>query len=358
MQRSGDRSIRGKVLQILHPALQWAIWEGRNDALLHGSIVSAHGIWENAKAFIAAWGCFYGGASSIPVLQDFILISTQGLFWSHIVLDYKQVWGAKEKALAELRGSWEGSFSDIPAYYKELERTNPGVYTVLEMRGTIFPRFMWSFSQSITVFKYTCRPIIGVDGTHLKGADGEDEILPLAFAVVEVECNATWEWFFHESSTHIIGPIPGLVINSDRHPGLLHSIPLHFPDAYHGFCLRHMSENLKKACEDHVSESLFWTLARAFSPMKFDEVMRNIRLQSEDVYKWINNVPKEHWARVHFPVNRYELDTTNICESVNALLLEARSLSIVSLIEAVRTRSLIKFYKRFQKIRKKQQDFK
>ncbi|KAK1306660.1 hypothetical protein QJS10_CPA10g01516 [Acorus calamus] len=201
------------------------------------------------------------------------------------------------------------------------------------MRGTIFSRFMWSFSQSSTAFKCTCRPIIGVDGTHLKGADGEDGILPLAFAVVEVECNATWEWFM--SHLHnIIGLIPGLVINYDRHPGLLHSIPLHFPDAYHGFCLRHMSENLKKACKDHVSESLFWTLARAFSPMKFDEDMWNIRVQFEDVYKWINNVPKEHWARVHFPVNRYELGTTNICESVNALLLEARSLPIVSLIEA------------------------
>ncbi|KAK1307309.1 hypothetical protein QJS10_CPA10g01533 [Acorus calamus] len=258
----------------------------------------------------------------------------------NIVLDYKQVWRAKEKALAELRGSWEGSFSDIQAYCKKLERTNPGVYTVLEMRGTIFSRFMWSFSQSITAFKCTCRPIIGVDGTHLKGrysgslliatgADGEDGILPLAFAVVEVVCNATWEWFM--SHLHnIIGPIPGLVINSDQHPGLLHSIPLHFPDVYHGFCLRHMSENLKRACKDHVSEFLFWTLARAFSPMKFDEVMRNIRLQSEDVYKWINNVPKEHWARVHLPVNRYELGTTNICESVNALLLEARSLPMLA----------------------------
>lgn len=51
-----------------------------------------------------------------------------------------------------------------------------------------------------------CRPIIGLDGCFLKGPfggqllsalgrDGNDNMLPIAFAVVEVECFAAWVWF-------------------------------------------------------------------------------------------------------------------------------------------------------------------
>lgn len=51
-----------------------------------------------------------------------------------------------------------------------------------------------------------CRPILGVDGAHLKGAypgilltavgkDGNNNIFPIAWAVVEVENGETWTWF-------------------------------------------------------------------------------------------------------------------------------------------------------------------
>jgi len=51
-----------------------------------------------------------------------------------------------------------------------------------------------------------CRPLIGVDGCHLKnsyggqllvaiGRDPNDQYLPLASVVVENECKETWRWF-------------------------------------------------------------------------------------------------------------------------------------------------------------------
>lgn len=51
-----------------------------------------------------------------------------------------------------------------------------------------------------------CRPIIGLDGCHLKGAytgqilvavakDGNENIFPVAYAVVEAERKETWVWF-------------------------------------------------------------------------------------------------------------------------------------------------------------------
>lgn len=51
-----------------------------------------------------------------------------------------------------------------------------------------------------------CRPIICLDGTFIKtkyggqlltavGIDGNDSIYPIAMALVETECHASWAWF-------------------------------------------------------------------------------------------------------------------------------------------------------------------
>jgi hypothetical protein len=51
-----------------------------------------------------------------------------------------------------------------------------------------------------------CRPIIGIDGCHIKnrfggvmlaavGVDPNDCIFPIALAIVEVEDTNTWKWF-------------------------------------------------------------------------------------------------------------------------------------------------------------------
>ena len=59
-----------------------------------------------------------------------------------------------------------------------------------------------------------CRPIIGLDGCHLKGRfggqilsaivrDANDNIFPVAFAVVEQENKDSWVWFLQQFSDDI-----------------------------------------------------------------------------------------------------------------------------------------------------------
>ena len=63
----------------------------------------------------------------------------------------------------------------------------------------------------------SCRPIIGVDGCFLKGKyggellttvgrDGNDQMLPLAYAVVEVENKETWSWLLDLMIGDLGGP--------------------------------------------------------------------------------------------------------------------------------------------------------
>ncbi|KAK8656454.1 hypothetical protein V6N13_098404 [Hibiscus sabdariffa] len=63
-------------------------------------------------------------------------------------------------------------------------------------------------------FKAGCRPIIGLDGCHLKGyyqghlltavgIDADDSIYPISFAVVESENQSYWCWFLELLATDL-----------------------------------------------------------------------------------------------------------------------------------------------------------
>ena len=54
----------------------------------------------------------------------------------------------------------------------------------------------------------------------------------------------------------------------------------------------------------------------------------------------------EKWARSHFPGTRYNIMTTNIAECMNAVLRDARSLPIVSLLESIKNLIQDWFYER------------
>ena len=73
-----------------------------------------------------------------------------------------------------------------------------------------------------------CRPFIGLDGCHLKGRfggqllsatanDGNDNIFPVAMAVVEQENKDSWTWFLEQFADDIGRPEElNLVFISDR----------------------------------------------------------------------------------------------------------------------------------------------
>ena len=73
-----------------------------------------------------------------------------------------------------------------------------------------------------------CRPIIGLDGCHLKerfggqilsaiARDANDNIFPVAFAVVEQENKDSWVWFLQQFLDDIGNPKQlNLVFITDR----------------------------------------------------------------------------------------------------------------------------------------------
>ncbi|KAH0712467.1 hypothetical protein KY289_008426 [Solanum tuberosum] len=118
-----------------------------------------------------------------------------------------KAWRAKEKAIEILRGKPRDSYGKLPSYLYMVKHTNPGSVTRLEK--TDDGRFLYAYLAlyaSIKGLEY-CMPVVVVDGSFLKAAyrgtiltactqDAAGKILPLAFAVVDSENDASWKWFF------------------------------------------------------------------------------------------------------------------------------------------------------------------
>ena len=116
-----------------------------------------------------------------------------------------------------------------------LEKENPGIITKLLMdEENKFEYTFMSLGSSITSFKECCRPVIVIDGTHLKGKfrgvlfvttanDGNEQIYPIAFGVGDKENDRSWSWFLIGHG-HGLGSPQDLLIIFDGHISIKNAI--------------------------------------------------------------------------------------------------------------------------------------
>ncbi|XP_021755278.1 uncharacterized protein LOC110720549 [Chenopodium quinoa] len=166
-----------------------------------------------------------------------------------------------------------------------------------------------------------CRPLIGLDGCHLKGSypililvaigkDKNNQIFPFAWATTEVENKETSGWFL-ECLKNDVGDVAeglGLTFMSDR-------------QKFTGLTFK----------------ELFWNAARATILFDFEVAMESIRLLSEDAYEYLANLPTQHWSKHAFSdFCKSNMILNNVCGTFNAVIKDARDKPILTQMEWMR----------------------
>lgn len=140
-------------------------------------------------------------------------------------------------------------------YAHEVRRSNLGSTLYVYLVGNLFSSMYVSFDACKRGFLAGCRPLICLDGCHLKtkyggilltvvGIDPNDCIYPIAFGVVEVESLTTWTWFLQtlKEDLGIENTYPWTVM-TDKQKGLIPAVSKVFPESEHRLCVRHLYSN-------------------------------------------------------------------------------------------------------------------
>ncbi|XP_070662299.1 uncharacterized protein [Malus domestica] len=233
-------------------------------------------------------------------------------------MSYEKAWRAREHAFDMIRGSPEESFAALPAYCAMLESKNPGTITHIETDDN--NHFFILFHGN---------------GSLYKGISWFYEAC--AFGVGDSENDASWTWFLTKLRS-AIGEVADLVFVSDRHGSISKAVQTVFPEAYHGACMYHVAGNMRnKFGDDETMFKLYYTATKAYLVSEFNSVMTDIwAIKDGKVGKYLQEIGDHRWAWAHLSGKRYNMMTTNIAESMNAKLKDARKLPIIALTDHLR----------------------
>nr|XP_016458495.1 PREDICTED: uncharacterized protein LOC107782161 [Nicotiana tabacum] len=193
------------------------------------------------------------------------------------------------------------------------------------------------------------KQVVAVDGTFLKSVyrgimlttstmDAASTILPLAYAVVDSENDASWKWFFKQFK-QAYGERTSMCIVSDRNESILKATSIVYLGLPHYSCMWHIWTNIRaKLKKGHLKlNELYFATARSYTLDEFNEWMSKIEEIDPRVKSYLYDIGYHRWSRVHATVNRTWTMTSNITESLNAVTKYARELSIFDLLEYMRT---------------------
>ncbi|XP_050285007.1 uncharacterized protein LOC126724565 [Quercus robur] len=137
-----------------------------------------------------------------------------------IDISYSQVYRAKKKVIDLITRDEQLQYEKLRDYAEMIRLNDKGSRVILQIEmedENAQPKFkiMYiKYNAQKVGFLGGCRLIIGLDGCHLKGRFGgqilfaiarnaNDNIFPVAFAVVEQKNNDSWVWFLQQFSDDI-----------------------------------------------------------------------------------------------------------------------------------------------------------
>ncbi|XP_051149223.1 uncharacterized protein LOC127263944 [Andrographis paniculata] len=245
-----------------------------------------------------------------------------------IDVKYHRAWRGKENAMRSINGGGRDSYGNLSWYCHALRECNPGSMVDCEVEAETrrFQRLFVCFNACKIGFLRGCRPLIFLDGTHLKNKykgcllsavtiDGNDGMFTLAFSAVSVENDENWEWFCWRlrSALYVDGRYNSkeYTFFSDRHSGLLKSIPVVFPGAHH--VMRRYPMHYKKRWKSVFNKATYAPLQKDFeqhitSVVEAMPLARNFIAQSQP----------QLWANSLFQGTRWRIINNNIAESWNS----------------------------------------
>ena len=259
-------------------------------------------------------------------------------------------------AMETLYGNWQTTYNELPRFLSVMASTNPGSVMEIdavphqtEIGKSVFVRAFWCLKAMIDGWQHA-RPVISIDGTFLKGkyngkllvavgVDANNHQYPICFALVDEETTENWSWFLRLLRIHVCRERLGVCIISDRAPGILAAVNderngFTEPFGVHRYCLHHVRSNFSKHHPGNELKMYMWVAGRTPQIRKHEAYMKHIARISPQALTYLREINPALWTICHDTGHaRYGQATTNVTESFNGNIRQARFLPVTAMME-------------------------
>nr|XP_029148359.1 uncharacterized protein LOC114925231 [Arachis hypogaea] len=238
-------------------------------------------------------------------------------------ISYRKAWLAKQKAVEKIFGGWEASYEALPIWFQAMCNKEPSAIVHFETMSAyqgdeevtdirVLHRVFWSYYPCIRAFRH-CKPVVQVDGTHLYGKykgcllvavshDGNNNIVPIAFAIVEGETSDAWHFFLSNLRQHVVTR-DGVGLISDRHESINAAVARSNgawspPREFHMFCIRHIESNFLRKFKAPYLQKLVVNIGYSRTVCEYELRYQRLRERGEAYTNWLNrrfrllNIPR------------------------------------------------------------------
>ncbi|CAH9111593.1 unnamed protein product [Cuscuta epithymum] len=279
-----------------------------------------------------------------------------------LLVPTQKLYRVRTRALQILRGTLEQHYKRLRPYIAEMQRVDKEgtfVYEPIPNSNNVFRRIYVGFSSLRENYLEGGRPVFGLDGAFLKtlmggcllaavGRDGNNQMFPLAWAVVDAENGDNWNWFLRlfTQDFRIIDGLRWTVI-SDGQKGLCNAIATNMPQAEHRLCARHVYANWKKNWKGDELKSFFWMAVQAPNHSAFDRVVTQMRATNKDAYEEFMERSPAKFCKSFFRTNvKCDASDNNMCEAFNGTICRARTRPLINMLEDIRCYVMERIYKK------------
>ncbi|XP_010541825.1 PREDICTED: uncharacterized protein LOC104815207 [Tarenaya hassleriana] len=271
--------------------------------------------------------------------------------------------GTKKLVRDYLKEEFSGKLDSTPSAHEIVDRVkakygttrNPGTIVGLELDkdGKSFKYLFFALGATVRGWNYM-RKVIAIDATFLVGQykgtlvvataqDGDHHLYPLAWGVIDREKDASWRWFM-KMLIKAIPDGPDVVVIYDRHRSIIKAISEVYKEAGHGFCARHIAQNLKvkvsrgmgrKSLRGETIVERFFKCAKAYTLNEFENLFNDMKDRYPKVAEYMQKeeIDPKKWARCKFKHERYNLLTTNTTELINSAMKKVKRFPVLGLVD-------------------------
>ncbi|XP_039067596.1 uncharacterized protein LOC120213560 [Hibiscus syriacus] len=218
---------------------------------------------------------------------------------------------AKHLALDMVIGSHNGQYSKIYDYLGEMRSSIPGSTTILKLDNRVFEECTYVYKHANKgYYRGTLLAVIGIDGN--------ENIYPIAYVVVESENESSWTWFLLLLEIDLeIKTSHNITFLSDKQKGLVEAVMYVLPNAEHRTCVRHLYSNFKNNAQfkgKNLKDAL-WKAARATYKKEFEDAIDELKALSKPSFDWLNAKDPAQWSKSHFsPRSKSDMLLSNLSE--------------------------------------------